>query len=133
MAPPAIHLAIRLLVVLVLGGPLAALASTQTRCRYNGQARFCSVREAHRNPVSAGNHVDIVWPDGERTSVRYLEAHRRDDPNGMAVLINGTTRGQVERVEALGCGSRGCQGLQITIRSSTGNVFSYTRLSPTRP
>ncbi|MFN5195087.1 MAG: hypothetical protein ACK5E6_11790 [Cyanobacteriota bacterium] len=133
MAPAATHLATRLGLLLVLGSSLPAEATTQSRCRYNGEPRLCSVREAHRVGVSSGNHVDIVWPDGDRTSVRFLDAGRRQGPNGMAVLINGSTRGQVEQVQALGCGVRGCRGVQVTIRSSTGNVFSYTRFTPTSP
>ncbi|MEB3350625.1 MAG: hypothetical protein VKO00_11485 [Cyanobacteriota bacterium] len=133
MIAPAAQLAVPMLAAFALGVVSPAEATTQTRCLYNGQPRLCSVREAHRSAVSAGNHVDIVWPDGERTSVRYLQANRSGDLSGMPVLINGTTRGQVQRVQALACGARGCQGVQITIRSSTGNVFSYTRFSATRP
>lgn len=107
--------------------PVPVLAQTSWSCRFNNQPRRCSVREAHREPVRDGNHVEILWADGDETTVRFLMPSRPGNIVGMEVLINGATRGRVEAVQALACGARGCRGLRITIRSSSGNRFSYTR------
>jgi len=116
---PSIFLASMPLTILSTFIAFTPAAYAYADCTFNGAPRACTVRMPWYGPgeaVPPGEDVLIIWPDGERTTVKGSGSGWKD---GQQVRINGSIPGQVIRV-----GGRRGTGL-IYIRSSSGNTFSF--------
>jgi hypothetical protein len=97
-----------------------SVAHASPDCTFNGTSRDCTVRIPWYGPgeaVPPGEDVLIIWPDGERTTIKGYGSGWKI---GQHVRSNGTTPGAVISVGGKNLAPR------ILIKSTTGNTFSFT-------
>jgi hypothetical protein len=80
-------------------------------CTFNGQSRICATIGPNSFCTHSSQTALIFWGDGDVTSVKYLSGNR--------VLINGKLSGVIIKSDYRDA------TITDTIRSSSGNVFSF--------
>ena len=87
-------------------------------CLFNGELRDCrGVTGRGRTPLSKGSDLDILWGDGEVTTIKYVPMSGGQEN----VLINGNTHGVRTYNRTLRPGI-----FELGFKSSTGNIFAIT-------
>ena len=91
-------------------------AQLNAECLFNGERRDCrGVTGRGRTPLSKGSDLDILWEDGEVTTVKYLASGNAPEK----VLINGVTNGMQTYNRDIRPGV-----FELGFKSSTGNIFA---------
>ena len=98
---------------------ISLLIGTQVNaaCLFNGETRDCrGVTGRGRTPLSKGSDLDILWEDGEVTTIKYLQ---EGGSYPQKVLINGSTNGVQTYNRSIRPGV-----FEIGFKSTTGNIFA---------
>lgn len=87
-------------------------------CYFNNQRRRCTVItwKGRTQPIK-GSDIDILWEDGEVTTVKFLGPGPL--AKGGKVLLNGSTPATNEGISLMNALN------MIRIRSSTGNTIRF--------
>ena len=98
---------------------ISLLIGTQVNaaCLFNGETRDCrGVTGRGRTPLSKGSDLDILWEDGEVTTIKYLH---EGATYPQKVLINGSINGVETYRRDI------CTGVfEVGFVSATGNIFA---------
>ena len=85
-------------------------------CYFNKTRRRCTVMNSRgRYNLSKNNHVEILWEDGEVTTMRYLEPPKK----GAKVLLNNDTPGIIQSSSYMN------NVISFRIKSTTGNILRF--------